>query len=254
MDETKNRIRDYWDERSYTFDNSPGHVIRSESEEEAWKVLLKEKLGEVEKILDAGAGTGFLSILLAKMGYNVVGVDISEKMLERAKEKAEENAVKVDFRIGDAQSLPFKDEFFDAIVNRAVLWTLPDPENAIREWKRLLKPEGKLCLFLHEPHARGVSQTLRRQIGNLLILLVERRNPWNSLDGKKGIHLPFKGGVEPAVIVNLLEKVGFESVSAEPMEEIGKLQRQKMSLRYKIAHSNHFQFCYTAIKPSGGGK
>jgi len=254
MDEVKNKIRDYWNKRSSTFDLSPGHVVSSKREEDAWKSLLKRKLGDdTESVLDVGAGTGFLSIMLAEMGYEVVGLDISEEMLRRARKKAADRGVKVEFKLGDAEDLPFDAGSFDAVVNRAVLWSLPNPEKAIREWKRVLKHGGRLCFFLHEPHAKEVSQILRRQIGNFLILLVERRNPWNSLyNGKMVENLPFRGGVEPAVILDLLERVGFEGVSAETMEEISKLQREKMPLRYKIAHSNHSQFCYTALKPKGG--
>lgn len=250
MNETKRRIKDYWNIKSSTFDNSPGHVVNSGKEKDAWKYLLENKLGnEVERVLDVGVGTGLLSLILAEMGYDVVGIDISERMLNEARRKAEEQGVKIDFRVGDAENLPFKDESFDAIVNRAVLCTLPKPEEAIREWKRVLKPDGRVCFFLHEPHGDGISYYFRRQLRNLLVLLAERRNPWNSLyDGKLGVELPFRGGVEPAAVVNLLKRVGLEKVSAEPTDELEKVRSEKMPLRYKIAH-NHSQFCYTALKP-----
>ncbi len=80
----KDTIKQNWDERSSTFDLSPGHVIGSKEEKEAWISLFKEKFGKgIQKILDIGTGTGFLSIILAEMGYDVVGVDLSEEMLDR---------------------------------------------------------------------------------------------------------------------------------------------------------------------------
>ncbi len=68
------------------------------------------------KILDIGCGTGRHSIELAKRGYRVTGVDLSESQLKRAREKAKEAGVAVDFQKQDARSLPFKDQFDLAIM------------------------------------------------------------------------------------------------------------------------------------------
>ncbi len=256
----KEGVKEYWDERSSTFDLSPGHVMGSKEEKEAWISLFQDKFGKgIQKILDIGAGTGFLSLILAEMGYDVVGVDFSEEMLERAKKKAADQGLKlkVEFKLDDAEALSFKSESFDAIVNRAVLWTLPNPKEALSEWKRVLKPGGKLCFFLHEPHHNGLTQRFRRQFGNVLILFIERRNPWYSLYNKKsGVELPFRDGAEPSAITMLLEDAGFEHISAEPMHEISRLKTENMSLCYRIAHNhNHIQYCYIAVKPKPiGGK
>ena len=83
MNEAKTIVKSYWDQQSSTFDISPGHVASSKREEDAWKALLQEKIGSREKmVLDIGVGTGFLSIMLAEMGYNVVGIDLSEAMIK----------------------------------------------------------------------------------------------------------------------------------------------------------------------------
>ncbi|MDY9923903.1 class I SAM-dependent methyltransferase [Methanobacterium sp.] len=63
------------------------------------------------KILDVGCGTGRHAIELSKRGYHVTGVDLSENMLNRAREKASMAGVEIDFRLGDARSLPFEGEF-----------------------------------------------------------------------------------------------------------------------------------------------
>ena len=252
MNNTKTIIKDYWDERSSTFDLSPGHVIASEKEEKAWKSLFQEKIGGgAREILDIGSGTGFLSIMLAEIGYRVVGLDLSEEMIGRARKKARNRGVEVEFKPGDAENLPFGTGSFDALVNRAVLWTLPDPKKALAEWRRVLKPGGRLCFFLHEPHTDGITDRFRRQLGNLVILATERRNPWNQLynSGKLGVDLPFRGGVAPPVITKLLEESGFEEVSAEPMVAIGRLKREGMPLHSKISSGKHYQYCYTAINP-----
>lgn len=63
------------------------------------------------RILDVGCGTGRHAIELAKRGYSVTGVDLSENMLNRAREKAIDTGVQIDFEKADARNLPFEDEF-----------------------------------------------------------------------------------------------------------------------------------------------
>jgi SAM-dependent methyltransferase len=68
------------------------------------------------KILDIGCGTGRHAIELAKRGYNVTGVDLSESQIARAREKAKEAGLMVDFQNADARALPFEDKFDLAIM------------------------------------------------------------------------------------------------------------------------------------------
>jgi ubiquinone/menaquinone biosynthesis C-methylase UbiE len=67
-------------------------------------------------------------------------------MIKQAKEHARENGHEINFECGDAENLRFEDSSFDIITMRNLLWTLPFPEKAITEWKRVLKPEGKIIL------------------------------------------------------------------------------------------------------------
>lgn len=248
MNEDKEIIRDFWNYRSQTFDKSPGHYTASKEEEEAWKGLLRSKLDDAEKILDIGSGTGFLSLMLADMGYEVVGIDLSEEMIARASAKAKERGLSIDFHQDDAEHLGFENNSFDAIVNRAVLWTLPNPDIAVREWMRVLRPGGKLCFFLHVPRNEQ-EDALQKQVLNLWIFLSERRNPWRTLGSKgQAVNLPYNGGVKPGVILDLLKSVGYSHVFAEPMHEIETLKSRRMPYPYRISHG-HGQFCYTAEKP-----
>ncbi len=63
------------------------------------------------KILDIGCGTGRHAIELSIRGYNVTGVDLSESMIEKAREKAANHDLNVDFQIEDARNLPFNNQF-----------------------------------------------------------------------------------------------------------------------------------------------
>lgn len=248
MNEDKQIIRNFWNYRSQTFDKSPGHYTASKEEEEAWKLLLRLKLGDAKKILDIGSGTGFLSLILADMGYEVIGIDLSEKMIARASAKAKERGLSIVFHQDDAENLGFENNSFDAIVNRAVIWTLPHPDIAVREWMRVLRPGGKLCFFLHEPR-EDHGTAIKKHVLNLWILLSERRNPWHTLgNGRQTVNLPYNGGVKPEVIVDLLKSARYSHVLAEPMHEIETLKRQRMPYLYRISNG-HGQFCYTAEKP-----
>lgn len=247
MNDTKSTIKSYWDRRSSTFDLSPGHTLSSKREEDAWKALFLDKIGPGEKrILDVGVGTGFLSIMLAEIGYSVVGVDLSEEMIKNARKKMDARGLKVRLEVGDAEALPFEDASFDGVVNRAVLWTLPNPKKALAEWKRVLKPGGTLCFFLHGPHSHGLSHRLTKQFTNLIILFRERRNPWKSL--YDSVDLPMGGGVDSSVVIDLLKKAGYAEVRSDPMIEIGQMKSEKMPWYNRISSQKSMQYCYSCRK------
>ena len=98
-----------------------------------------------EYVLDVGCGTGKTSAAFAKRrGCRVVGVDLSPRMIEWAKETAKHQGVpdKVEFRTADARQLPFDDATFDAVICDSVLGFVPDKSNALREFMRVCKPGG----------------------------------------------------------------------------------------------------------------
>jgi ubiquinone/menaquinone biosynthesis C-methylase UbiE len=63
-------------------------------------------------------------------------------MISKAREHAAQCGLHIDFQQQDAENLPFKESTFHVVVARNLLWTLPDPERALREWRRVLKPDG----------------------------------------------------------------------------------------------------------------
>ena len=99
------------------------------------------------KILDVGAGPGFISIILTEAGYDVTAFDFSESMLAEAKSNAKDLADVITFIQGDAMNLPFKDKSFDVVFSRNLTWNLPDPKKAYRQWVRVLKPCGLMMVF-----------------------------------------------------------------------------------------------------------
>lgn len=99
------------------------------------------------KILDVGCGTGRHSIELARRGYSVTGIDLSESMLKRTREKAREQKVRVNFIRADARSLPFESEFDLAIMLCEGGFSLMETDemnfDILKSVTRALKPGGK---------------------------------------------------------------------------------------------------------------
>ena len=141
-------IESYWDVRSKAFSKVRLRELAGPSGK-AWKSLLEEKLpqGRILRVLDIGTGAGFFAILLAGMGHEVVGIDMSGDMLHEAKQNVIASGVSAKFQKMDAQALTFADESFDAVISRNLTWTLPDAMAAYREWRRVLKPGGLLLNF-----------------------------------------------------------------------------------------------------------
>jgi ubiquinone/menaquinone biosynthesis C-methylase UbiE len=94
------------------------------------------------RLLEVAPGPGYLSIELAKRGYQVVGMDISASFVQIARAKAKEAGVAVDFQRGNASEIPFDGDTFDFIVCCAAFKNFTDPVRAIQEMYRVLKPGG----------------------------------------------------------------------------------------------------------------
>jgi len=96
-------------------------------------------------VLDVGCGVGITACYMAKeYGCKVVGVDLSEMMVERSKQRAKRKNVedKVEFKVGDAQDLPFKDRVFNAVICESVVAFPKDKQKVINEYVRVTKSGG----------------------------------------------------------------------------------------------------------------
>ena len=106
-------------------------------------------MGKDSYVLDVGCGVGQTPCYIAKRhGCRVVGVDVNERMIERSRETAEREGVAdtTEFRVADAQSLPFTDETFDAVITESVTVFPEDKQRAVREYARVTKPGGYVGL------------------------------------------------------------------------------------------------------------
>lgn len=122
-------------------------VLRSHLWRTAWNsaAYLLPALAPGMSILDVGSGPGNITVDLAALVApgRVIGVDNSADVVEQARKLAESRGVtNVEFRVGDAYDLEFEDDEFDVVHAHQVLQHLGRPVDALREWRRVVKPGG----------------------------------------------------------------------------------------------------------------
>jgi ubiquinone/menaquinone biosynthesis C-methylase UbiE len=126
-----------------------------------------------DRVLDVGCGTGIVArsaVPVVGDKGRVVGIDLNEGMLRVAKRAAAELVPPIEWRQGDATSLPFPDAAFDVVTSQQMLQFVPGPERAVREMHRVLAPRGRLAIAVCRPieHAVGyapLAAGLRRHAG-----------------------------------------------------------------------------------------
>ena len=216
-DLVKRQVATHWDRRAAHFDEDFGHSIATQGERAAWDRILTLVVpkGPLDA-LDAGCGTGFLSLELAALGHRVTGVDFAPSMLEIARRKASERGLAVHFEQADAENLPFAGASFDLAISRHVLWTLPHPEAAIDEWKRVLRPGGRLAIVDGAQYTDASAPP-------------QRENARTSAEyAAIGDQLPFYGGRPREEIEAVLRKHGLVDVRSDPLDDLVAAQVARM--------------------------
>ena len=141
-------LTSYWTERSESYSDQNVEEMNN-WKREAWRNLILKYAPQKKKlrILDVGTGPGFFAMTLALAGHDVVAIDVTEGMLDHARENAKAYGADVTFLLQRGENLPCPDESFDLIVSRNVIWNLEFPECAFREWERVLAPGGRMVYF-----------------------------------------------------------------------------------------------------------
>ena len=146
MSQPQERIRRWWDADAHVYDDAAGHAMSDPVEAAVWRRILERSLPPAPaRVLDVGTGTGSLAFAAADLGFDVTGVDLSEGMLERARAKAVARGARIEFVHGAAEAPPAGP--FDAVIERHVLWTIPDPVAALTAWRSVTTPGGRLVLL-----------------------------------------------------------------------------------------------------------
>ena len=220
MSDVHDRIREFWDRDSHTYDDSSSHSVSDPLEAAAWRAALRRTLPDPgASILDAGAGTGALSVLATELGYHVTALDMSEGMLSKAREKARERKLDITFVVGQAVEPP--PGLFDAVMERHVVWTMPDPVAVLRAWRAVVIPGGKLVLF--EGVWKPATPTDRMRVAAAEGLRKVRGN---------GAHhhapypedvmaqLPLAGMSSPGPLIDAVHEAGWRAARVERLADI----------------------------------
>ena len=171
-------------------------------------------------ILDLATGTADLAIALAKRNPEsfIIGMDISEKMLEIGRRKVAKEGLgsQIELRNGDAASLPFGDNAFDAVTVAFGVRNFEDLDRGITEIHRVLKPNGKaFILEFSMPEKFPIKQLYRLYFKHLL----PRIGRTVSKDSNAYDYLP--ASVErfpkPNAFLHILGQSGFTNALAKPM-------------------------------------
>jgi len=213
------RVEKAWSADSADYDNLIQKQLKNQKDVEHWQSELKSVLGEKPlRVLDVGCGPGFFTVMLARLGHSVTSLDGAEGMVECARRNAEKEGLNVDVYLGDAILMDReKEESFDAIVSRDVVWTLYDPEEAFRRWRSLLKADGKI--FIYDGDYRRDQASLRyyilKTVSNGIAFFTEgpkRRKRQHGTAGNGFEQLPMIRHKRPQKDRELLLQAGFEKV------------------------------------------
>ena len=169
------------------------------------RITVEQAVRRGDRVLDACCGTGDLALAARAQGADVVGLDFSERMLDRARAKSAD----VDWVRGDVLALPFGDASFDAVTVGFGVRNVDDLEAGLRELRRVLRPGGRIGI-LEITQPRGALAPFYRLWFDRVVPLLGKVLP----GGAAYTYLPasvrrFPG---PEALAALLQAAGFTAV------------------------------------------
>ena len=169
------------------------------------RITVAETVRTGDRVLDACCGTGDLALAALAGGADVVGLDFSERMLDRARAKSAE----IEWVRADMLALPFDDESFDAVTVGFGVRNVDDLEAGLRELRRVLRPGGRIGI-LEITTPRGALAPFYRLWFDRVVPLLGNALP----GGSAYTYLPasVRRFPAPEALAALLESAGFSSV------------------------------------------
>ena len=196
------------------------HTTRSASKQAAWFLpLLKPGM----TLLDCGCATGSITVGLAEAVNpgQVTGIDISEIEIERAKARAADaEMTNIAFAVGDIYRLDFADNSFDAVFSHNVLEHTNEPNKALREMYRVLKPGGIIGIRDADMGGFLISPTDERLEQSLALY----ESDWNNVNGHPRLARHLSQHLSEAGFVNVETSASYDTyASPEGRELIGQV-------------------------------
>jgi SAM-dependent methyltransferase len=220
-------IRRFWDADAPTYDDSSSHRPRDPAVLAAWTAALAHLLPPAPvRVLDVGAGTGFLSLIAARLGHTVTALDLSPQMLSRLQRVARAEDLEIEVVTSPAARPP---EGFDVVMERHVLWTLSDPADALGSWRRAV-PNGRLVLFESVWGSVDSLEALRSRARQVLRKLRSEPSAHHgSYSDSLRQSLPLGSGTPPARLVQMAAAAGWHRARLERLRDIEWAERCTLS-------------------------
>jgi ubiquinone/menaquinone biosynthesis C-methylase UbiE len=114
------------------------------------------------EVLEIGIGTGMNVPLYPAQVQRIVSLSPDAELDGRARLRAEERGLVIEHQTGSAMKMPYRDQSFDTVVSTLVLCTVPDPEQAVREIMRVLRPGRQFLFFEHVVAEKGFNRGMQR--------------------------------------------------------------------------------------------
>lgn len=216
----QDRIDAYWTGRAPAYDDHQQRPERRDLDRRAWAEVWSDALPPAPAdVLDVGTGSGHVACVLAGLGHRVVGIDLAEGMLERARQHAatlDAPAGPPRFLRGDAVDPALPAGSFDAVVGRYVMWTLREPVDAVRRWMRLLRPGGVVAVVDSTWFPEGIGAGAETGIDAFATAYDE--------EVRAALPLAQAGSIEATV--DVLREAGLADVTVTPLEALLELDRR----------------------------
>jgi SAM-dependent methyltransferase len=211
-------LEQFWDQDAQTYDYSAEHGAWTAAERAAWAATLTRLLPRGGRILDVGAGTGFVSLAAARLGFRVTALDLSSQMLERLEAVAAREGLAIEIVHAPADQPP--DGPFDAVVERLLLWTLPDPAGTLAALRKA-SPDGRLVAFEGLMAGRDYVEAVRSRLRERLHHWRGTHRHHGSYDDVLRSHLPLMAqGATPSAMVEAVEAAGWGPARLERLRDV----------------------------------
>jgi ubiquinone/menaquinone biosynthesis C-methylase UbiE len=145
IDQPSKRTQRRYDRLAFAYDIMEAPLERFRFA--VWRQRLRNRITG-PTALEVGVGTG-KNFPYYPSGVQIVGVDLSPRMLMRARRKASNHDVSIELAKMDVQNLDFPDHSFDTVFATFVFCSVPDPVDGLRELRRVCRPSGRLLLLEH---------------------------------------------------------------------------------------------------------
>ena len=193
-------------------------------------------LQKSNQILDVGCGTGFFTRILKKNNpqANFTGLDIEKEFILRAREESKNAGLSIKFLQGDAENLPFEDNFFDLVVSHTFLTSAPNPKKSFDEMKRVLKSNGRIASITSMSFMSNVQS--KGKFDKNCAFLEEFFNLANEIFFAYNKIIPFQKyteGLKSTEIPNFFAAQGLKNISVYPLGRFFSLSNAAIPFEQK---------------------